>query len=237
MRIGTCGMPVSWSKYTDELPVMEVQKTFYSPMNIKTAERWRKRVPPNFEFTLKAPQAITHPPSSPTYRRYKGHMGDFGYFKLNEDTKKAWSNFVKIAKVLNAKVVVFQSPPSFRENEENLERIEYFFSAIDREFVFGWEPRGTWEEKTVMNICKKLELIHVVDPFKNRSTYGPFKYYRLHGIGGYRYSYSFEDLKLLAGWVNEGDYVMFNNTDMWKNALDFKKIIENQIETFKSATS
>ncbi len=49
--------------------MLELQKTFYRPPRLPTAERWRRETPAEAEFTLKAWQLITHEPSSPTYRR------------------------------------------------------------------------------------------------------------------------------------------------------------------------
>ena len=79
-----------------------------------------------------------------------------------------------------------------------------------------------------MEICQEFDIIHCVDPFKNESYYGMPKYYRLHGITGYNYDYSMDELKKLYEIckLNENVYCMFNNTKMLKNALEFKKIIE-----------
>ena len=225
LHIGTCGFPVSKSRYVREFSVVEVQKTFYTPMREETAKRWRDEVPENFEFTLKAPQTITHPSNSPTYRRYRGFKGDFGFFKNNEDVMISWENFVEIAKILKAKIVIFQSPARFRESEENIRNIYGFFESIERNFIFGWEPRGKWNEETVKKICEDLNLIHVVDPFKNRKLHGNFSYFRLHGITGYRYKFTDEDLMKLKSIVKDGDYVMFNNTHMWEDAQRFKSLL------------
>ncbi len=61
----------------------------------------------------------------------------------------------------------------------------------------------------------------MVDPFKGKSTAGDFRYYRLHGIGGYNYKYSTEELSILTKIVKDGDYAMFNNTAMWNDAKRF----------------
>ncbi len=224
IKIGTCGFPVAKSRYFKEFKVVEIQKTFYSHLPQKTALKWRKEVPEDFEFTLKAIQTITHPPNSPTYRRYKGIKGDFGFFKNNKDVMNSWEKFRKIAKILRAKVIIFQSPPRFSENERNVKNIYEFFDSIEREFIFGWENRGKWNENTVKKICRELDIIHVVDPFKNKKLYGNFSYYRLHGIGGYRYRYSDEELKKLKSMAKDGDYFMFNNTNMWEDAIRFQSL-------------
>jgi uncharacterized protein YecE (DUF72 family) len=77
LHIGTCGFHVARSKYYREFTVVEIQKTFYTPVSEDLAKKWRSEAPENFEFTLKAPQTITHEMKSPTYRRYRGPPGDF----------------------------------------------------------------------------------------------------------------------------------------------------------------
>ena len=140
---------------------------------------------------------------------------------------RSWEQFVRIAKILNARVIVFQSPASFSESEESVSNIRDFFSTIERDFVYGWEPRGKWHEDTLRKICEDLDLIHVVDPFKVKKLHGEFSYFRLHGITGYRYAFTDDDLKKLRAMVREGDYVMFNNVHMWQDALRFKKMLGN----------
>ena len=225
IHVGTCGFPVAKSKYFKEFNVIEIQKTFYSPLSEKTALRWRRESPDNFEFILKAIQTITHPPDSPTYRRYQGKIGDFGFFKNNNDVMNSWDKFKKIAKILKTKIIIFQTPPKFSENEENVKNIYEFFNSIEREFIFGWENRGKWNENTVQKTCEDLKIIHVVDPFKSKKLWGEFSYYRLHGIGGYRYRYSDEELQKLKNIGRKGDYFLFNNTNMWEDAIRFKSLL------------
>lgn len=70
-------------------------------------------------------------------------------------------------------------------------------------------------------------MIHVVDPFKLRPVYGRIRYFRLHGIGGYRYKYTEEDLIRLKGFVEQGKdaYIMFNNIYMNEDAVVSKRLL------------
>jgi len=56
-------------RYLSQYELVEAQQTFYKPPRLKTALRWRREAPPQFEFAVKAWQLITHPISSITYRR------------------------------------------------------------------------------------------------------------------------------------------------------------------------
>ena len=224
IRIGCCGFPVSMKRYFQFFNTVEIQKTFYKPPQADTAKKWRTQAPKGFEFTLKAWQVITHPPSSPTYRKAGIEVKDAGFFKPTEEVFNAWEVTKEIAKILDAKFVVFQTPRSFRDTDENIENMREFFGSIERDFVFGFEPRG-WRENKVREVCQELDLIHVVDPFTSKQLYGDICYFRLHGFN-YKHKYTDEELLKLKGLISKPGYVMFNNVHMFDDALRFKKLIE-----------
>ena len=209
MKIGCCGFPVGMKKYFESFNVVELQKTFYKFPKIETVKKWRKIAPKNFEFTLKANQIITHPLSSPTYRKMKKKPGNAGFFKNVKEVFDTYKSTKEIGKILNTKIILFQCPASFKPTKENIENMYNFFNSVSKDFVFTWEPRGKWDESTVKEICSELNLIHCVDPFKNNQVYGDFSYFRLHGIGGYRYKYSDDELKRLKKPAKK---VMFYST-------------------------
>jgi uncharacterized protein YecE (DUF72 family) len=233
IRVGCCGFPVSRKRYFKVFDTVELQQTFYQPPEIKTIKRWRDESPEGFEYTIKAWQLITHEPSSPTYRRLRMKIPlskhrRYGSFKPTDEVFEAFELMREIANILNAKVIVFQSPPSFEPVEKNRENMRLFFNRIKRDnLLLAWEPRGRWNEKEIKGICDELGLIHVVDPFRTNSQTDRIKYYRLHGIGGYKYRYSDEDLKRLTFIIDikEDTYVMFNNVYMFDDALCCKEIL------------
>ena len=226
IKVGCCGFPVAMQKYVRTFSVVEVQKTFYRPPEPETAERWRTISGMEFEFTVKAFQVITHPPSSPTYRKAKLDINDGGFFRPIKAVFDAWDKTREIAKILNAKIVVFQTPKSFAESDENRRNIKEFFNSIERDFILCWEPRG-WNEESIREICEKLDLVHVVDPFIGKSVYGQIRYFRLHGFN-YRHKYSDGELEWLAGEVRKFRecYVMFNNVHMFDDAQRFQELLK-----------
>ena len=113
-------------------------------------------------------------------------------------------------------------------DQKNIKNLKQFFSHIERgEHVLAWEPRGSWLPKDIEFLCRELYLVHVVDPFVSSQTYGDMSYYRLHGRNRYRYKYTRDDLKLLKEYVQmaKNCYVMFNNVDMFRDAMAFKEMI------------
>ena len=232
IKIGCCGFPVKKADYYREFQLVEVQNTFYDIPRFTLYEKWRKESPETFEFTVKAWQVITHPVNSPTYRRMKekwGNPENYGYFKPTPEVKEGWRRTKEVAEILGARIIVFQTPPSFHANLQNKENLKNFFQQIagGENFIFALELRGKWEEEEKKEIMEELGLLHVVDPFREKSLCGEFQYFRLHGIGGYNYKYSEEDLYHLKYWCEEKEtYCLFNNTFMWESALRFKKLME-----------
>ena len=232
-RIGTCGFGLAQAGYARTFSCVEVQHTFYQPPRITTLDRWRKGMPQDFEFTLKAWQLITHDAKSPTFRRLKRKLSDTekresGYFRQTEIVKQAWEVTLASARALRAETVLFQCPASFTQTKENIANLEKFFSSIDRSGLeLCWEPRGNWDEAVVRSICRSMRLWHVVDPFVSKSVTPDQCYFRLHGRGSWRYQYDDAELGELAAMLpKEGScYVFFNNRNMTEDGLRFCKLL------------
>jgi len=227
-KLGCCGFPCGMKEYFSQFKLVEVQQTFYKMPKLDTALRWRQQAPPGFEFSLKAWQLITHPSASPTYRKAgvklpPGKEDYYGFFRPSSEVHQAWEETQKFARVLGARVIVFQCPPSFGENRRNVSNMVRFFQSVGRtQFLFAWEPRGEWSEQTIKDLCCELGLIHCVDPFDRMPLYGQYQYFRLHGGTRYRHHYSKEELEHLKDMVGDKQsYVLFNNINVAYNLLVF----------------
>ena len=233
LKIGTCGFPLSRSKYYQLFSLVEIQQTFYQPPTLKTTLQWREEAPSGFEFSLKAWQLITHDPSSPTYRRLRqpipsNKVSHYGSFRPTGEVLEAWALTDEIARALRARVILFQSPPSFHFTEANEANLRSFFRTMNRrDYLLVWEVRGDWPEQKIEDLCRELDLIHGVDPFQARQLCGSIHYFRLHGKGGYRYHYTDQDLFWLKDQIDPGvvTYIIFNNTSMAQDAQRLKQLI------------
>src|SRR3989475_3064502 len=65
---GTCGFGRRQADALAQLDAVEIQETFYRPVSIERAAKWRGQAPPEVRFCVKAAQLITHPGTSPPYR-------------------------------------------------------------------------------------------------------------------------------------------------------------------------
>ena len=249
--VGCCGFPFSRKRYYSLFRVVEVQRTFYDPPRRETLEKWRREAPPGFIFTIKAWQAVTHPSTSPTWRRMKrrppGSPEGYGYLKPTSENMLAWRVTLEAAEALDARVIVLQTPASMPFNSESVRWVDEFFSKALREAggrLVAWEPRGRWAEErsTLEKLLCKHGVIHVVDPLRRIPVTCPGQevfYLRLHGRGGrevnYRYRYTekdFEELEnVLRRLTSEGPqtgYVMFNNIYMGSDAQRFRDTLKQR---------
>jgi len=246
IKIGTCGFPISRQRCYKLFNVVELQETFYDMPNEEKMKSLRKEAPKEFEFTVKVFQAITHPKTSPTWKRMKfkllGNLDNYGYLKPTKENFEIWEQFYNVTKHLEANIYIFQTPGSMPIGKEIAKNVIEFFNTIKKKgIVIGWEPRGNWYTnegmKLLQEIIENTGIVHVVDPFRRL----PIKiqeitYFRLHGIGpgevNYRYKYTEDDLKKLIEICKEVKekgskevYVMFNNIYMAQDAERFKQMI------------
>jgi len=242
--VGCCGIPVSRKRYFETFKLVELQNTFYDLPSDDWAQRFRSEIPPDAIVTIKAWQVITHPHTSPTWRRMKhkpeGNLENYGFLKPTKENLLAWDRTRHIANILRARAVVFQTPPSFKYSEENLQNVLEFFRTIyTRELLICWEPRGDWNEHLdAVRKVVEIGVIHVVDLLKRNPLLNNAQilYTRLHGLGkgevNYKYKYTDDDLKRLVekilsfSGINEA-YVLFNNVYMFYDAQRFRDLIRS----------
>jgi uncharacterized protein YecE (DUF72 family) len=232
IHVGICGFSVSHKEIFEKFRLLEVQRTFYNPPMEKTVKKWRKSAPEGFEFTVKAWQVITHPLSSPTYRKMSKKAGNpdhYGHFQPTREVCNAFDTTASLARLLKSRIIVFQTPASFRQTSEALNNIKEFFSTLPGDFTYVWESRGDWNPETIQSICEDLGIIDGVDPFKRKSTTEQL-YFRLHGSPPgkkmYAYTYTNEDLENLKSYCKDEPYVLFNNISMVDDAHRFHCLIK-----------
>lgn len=185
----------------------------------------------------------------------EGPPGAYGFFRPTPEVRSAWLRTLEVARHLGAYLLLFQCPARFTPTPEHIDHLRAFFHAVEGErdeLFFLWEPRGRWTPELVGALSAELGLIPVYDPLApgapdrspglpgppggtGRPTAGGARtgvprltYFRLHGIGGYRYRYTDKDLERLRERCRqelergaEQVFVLFNNVSMLEDARRF----------------
>ncbi len=235
IRVGCCGWAKAQAVYTRKLDVVEVQQTFYDPPRASTFERWRRVAPPDFVFTVKCFQLVTHERRSPTYRRLRRTLPEHvetGHFRDNEVTRRAWKETLESARILRAPIVLVQTPARFEPTIEHLARLRAFATwESEPDIKIAFEPRGpAWTENVTDRLCRELGWLRAGDPFACTPPdpgLQPVAYFRLHGRTGYRYKFSETDFQQIHRWAHgyAEAWVLFNNQNMWADALKFRALV------------
>ena len=232
IKVGLCGYTMSVREYFETFGVVEVQQTFYEPPAPRTILRWKEQAPEGFEFTMKAWQLITHRSTSTTYRRLRTPLErpeEAGGFQLTPTVMQGWQTTLEASRILRATAILFQCPASFRPVPENVENMRRFFGSIERPpgVRLLWEPRGAWPDELLLDLCRELSLVHVVDPFLRPSIDTEVVYWRLHGIGNHYHVYTDAELQSLAARIDPAaeTYVMFNNIPRVGDAQRFVRML------------
>jgi len=238
VRIGLCGFTVSMKAYASRFHVVEIQNTFYEPPEDATLRRWRVATGSSLEYTMKVWQLVTHSISSPTYRRMKqppDPRSNPGAFRESSAVSEGWRRSVECAEVLGATGMLFQCPASFGPTQDNVRAMRTFFERAKRPAArLMWEPRGkAWVAHRAMalGLCADLDLVHVIDPFVTPPATGRPVYWRLHGLGGARHSYSDRELRDLHSLLVRSEpagpaYVLFNNLPRASDAQRFARVVD-----------
>lgn len=137
--------------YSRMFNFVEVNSTFYAMPDLKMVERWRRLVPSDFKFSLRAHRLITH-----TFRLRAVHE----VFDAFELMKQA-------CHILSADVLHLQIPASFEPNAETAQNLEQLLSSLNLgDLRLALEFRGMHDQGLPPEFSKVMQdhdLIHCVD--------------------------------------------------------------------------
>ncbi len=117
--------------YTERLPTVEINNTFYRMPSSKLVEGWASEAPDGFLFAVKAPQRITHQ-------------------KRLKDAGEPLQVFLAVARKLGAKLgpLLFQLPPNLKKD---LPRLSDFLALLPEDLKVAFEFRhASWFEDDVL---------------------------------------------------------------------------------------
>ena len=211
---------------------------FYSKMGKGTFFGMAKATPPDFEFSVKVPETITH------QKRLDSAKGAIEAFSEYLDRISILKNADKLGAIL------IQLPPSFTVKE--FKNVESFLDKLPKGYDFAvefrhpsWQTEGPWELLRQYNVATVMT--DSPDPrlrfLSDVSITADHAFIRLHGRKKgfwYDYLYTEEELKPWADKVKKIQKdpevkrlrVMFNNHyrgSAAQNALEFKELLGEKL--------
>ena len=130
-----------------------------------TLKRWRKQVPPHFDFSVVVGPAASELKPGP---------------ELDHDLEAA----MQAADALQARCMLVVTPPSVTPAPIWRDRLEKVIARLARDATLvAWEPRGLWEIEDARRVAHKLGVVLVVDPSRDPVPEGLVAYARLRALG------------------------------------------------------
>lgn len=239
--VGCCGLPVRREKYFEVFKAVELQNTFYRLVKEESLRKLRESAPEAF-ISLKAPMGITHRWPSPIYRKSSypkdsSYLYQLGAFRDTEAVHSLTETLLKWLEAAGANAVLFQTPASFKQSEENLSRaVEYFREFREKlrerglKVIVAWEPRG-WTP-LFWDLLDALGVVLAGDPEEIGYPPGDIAYLRLHGRvegRGYGREYTEEEIRRIVEnlYPFQKSYIFFNNVHMLKDARKALEVIRD----------
>jgi len=215
--------------YSKCFKFVEVNASFYAYPSLRAAYNWRKKVPEDFVFAVRANRDITH--------RHK--------LQVYEETARAQEYMKRLCEALRSEALVYTMPPSFEPNGENLARARKFFSEAERgSFKLVFETRGKlWRSakarEALRRILEDTDVTHSVDlsyiepAYTNELVYSRIFGPAMETSGRNQYSLKGEQMEKVVGiarkHMQEKKRVMvaFHTVKMYEDAARMVRRTQN----------
>jgi uncharacterized protein YecE (DUF72 family) len=202
--------------YSRAFSFVEVNSTFYEIPNLETVKSWRKRVLPDFEFSVKCHRDVTH-----------RHI-----LEPNEESLRTFDTMIEICNALRSKFLVLETPPKMDFGLEKMKSIEAFFNSVELKGTkLIWEVRRRKDEplpRGLVELMSSHNIVQVVDLSRDvLATESDILYSRVFGKGQHNvYQFTDEELesidKKISKSSSETSIISFHNVKMYKDAARFK---------------
>jgi len=203
----------SLAAYSKAFNFVEVNSTFYEIPPLKQVEKWRRMVPQDFQFTVRAHQTITH----------KNRL------QPTPETLEDFQEIRKICEILKAEIIHFQTPPSLKMEHASIENLRNFLSSVNLGKVrIAFEVRGSSPGQLPPELVKTMQehnMIHCIDLSNNEmpAYNSDILYSRLFGKGHHNvYEPTDEELRRIDKKASKGNFkkviLSFHFTKMYKDA-------------------
>jgi len=206
----------SLEAYAKAFNFVEVNSTFYERPEIQQVKSWRRRVPEEFEFSVRSHKDLTH--------KYQLEPVDEAF--------RTFERTITICRILRARILHMQTPADLRYDQAKIQSIGNFFKRADHEGIeIAWEirrPENARVPSELLELMREHEIIHCVDLSKEEpEVRSNILYARLFGKGSHNiYQFTDEELEEIDEKSNRREYrsaaLTFHGVKMYKDAARLK---------------
>jgi uncharacterized protein YecE (DUF72 family) len=175
-HIGAKDLRGAIAAYAKRFDLLEVRVTIGAPGGeteaptppLATLRRWRKSVPPHFDFAVVAGPHLAR-------------------VKASEAADRELEAARAAIDALQARCFVLRTPPDVTPAALWRDRIAKVIGRFPRDVThFVWEPSGVWEEGDAAAQARAWEIVLAVDPARDPVPQGTVAYLRLRALGATR---------------------------------------------------
>ncbi len=166
-HIGARRLESNLGSYAKRFDFLEVQMPAHGrpAPTPATLRRWRKQVPPHFDFSVVVGPAASELKSGAA---------------LDRDLEAAMA----AADALQARCMLLVTPATVTPAATWRDRLAKVVGRLARDAtLLAWEPRGLWETDDARRLAHKLGVVLAVDPLRDPVPEGPVSYTRLRALG------------------------------------------------------
>lgn len=132
---------------------------------VATLRRWRKSVPPHFEFAAVAGPALAK-------------------LAPNDAYEAELAGLLAAVEALQARTIVIATPLEVTPSKVWRDRMQKLVARLPHDATqIVWEPRGVWEIEDAAVAAAKWGVVLVIDPTRDPVPAGPVAYARLRAMG------------------------------------------------------
>lgn len=212
LHIGAKDLKGEVSAYAKRFDLLEVRGVAAASMKLApsdaTLRRWRKAVPPQFEFSVVGGPAV-------------------GKLKAGDALETELAAMLKTVTLLEARVIVIATSADVTPSKLWRDRLAKLIDRLPRDASsIVWEPTGLWEVEDAADQAKKWGIVVAVDPARDAMPLGPVAYGRLRAAGGTR-AFSTAALHKVAETIGErrDAYVVFETTGALKEGKVLRALV------------
>ncbi len=208
-QAGAAALPSRFEAYAKRFDFLEVPTGGASPPAPATMRKWRKAVPPHFDFSVVAGPNL-------------------GKVKASAALERELELATAAIDALQARCFLLSTPPDVTPSALWRDRLAKLVDRLPRDATsFAWEPHGLWEIEDAAMLAKKLGIVLVVDAARDPVPPGLVAYVRLQAIGETRsFGISALERVVVAVGARRDAYVVFDTPEALKEAKLLRQVVQ-----------